>query len=321
MNNREYIISFLDEASKAYYNGNPIISDEQFDYLAELVWYNKVGTADSNTKKHYRRMYSQQKYYYGEGSDPLMKYVSDPKVITPKLDGAAIEALYIGGELVQVLTRGDGIEGRDVTSKFILSSKSILPKFIDFKQVVQVSGEITTDKEVQNARNYASGALNLIDQEEFNSRVLYFTAYDVYPTTEELYSRSLEELTKLGFKTVLDEEWCSKFETDGKVIRINSNKIYNALGFTAKHPRGSFALKERKTGAVSKILDIVWQTGKSGKVTPVAILEPCVVEGATISRATLNNIGFIKALGVDIGSVVEVQRSGGIIPTIVRVIE
>ena len=89
------------------------------------------------------------------------------------------------------------------------------------------------------------------------------------------------------------------------------------MGFTSKHPRGAFAVKERSEGVKTTILDVIWDTGKTGKVTPVAILEPINIDGARVARATLNNPGFIEALGVGIGDSVMVERAGGIIPRII----
>ena len=313
----EFIDKLLIEASHAYYSGTPIISDEQFDYLSDLVDFRQVGSkALTDVKKHYKRMYSLQKFYNGEGKNPLADY-SGFKFESPKLDGAAISVLYIDGQLTQVLTRGDGIEGRDITDKFLFSSKSIIPKTISLSGMIQVTGEITALAEVENARNYASGALNLLDLNEFNSRDLYFTAYGLYPETLT-YERDLEILRLEWFKTVADEEWCAQFQTDGIVIRINDNKLFEQLGYTAKHPRGAYALKTRKFGAITTLLDVQWQVGKSGKVTPVAILETCIIDDAKISRATLNNQAFIEALDLEIGCKVEVARSGEIIPQIIR---
>ncbi len=299
----ELIDSLLVRASKAYYDGDPILSDEQFDYLADLVDFKGLGAKPTgDVKKHYKRMFSLQKYYAGEGKVPLADYLGF-KYQSPKLDGAAISGLYIDQHLVQVLTRGDGFEGRDITEKFLFSSKSILPKKINLDGVVQITGEITTLSDVENARNYASGALNLIDVNEFNSRDLYFTAYGLFPQTMT-YELDLETLRLNGFKTVADEDWCNQFDTDGRVIRINDNLDYNALGFTAKHPRGAYAIKERKFGAITTLLDVEWQVGKSGKVTPVAILEPCKIGDSTVARATLNNIAFIDSLGLEIGCLI-----------------
>ena len=313
----ELIDSLLVKASKAYYDGEPILSDEQFDYLADLVDFKGLGAKPTGeVKKHYKRMFSLQKHYAGEGKVPLADYTNF-KYKSPKLDGAAIAALYIDKQLVQVLTRGDGIEGRDITEKFLFSSKPVLPKQIDIEGIVQVTGEITTLSDVENARNYASGALNLIDINEFNSRDLYFTAYGLYPETQT-YEHDLETLRLNNFKTVANEEWCAQFDTDGIVIRINDNEDYNSLGHTSKHPRGAYAIKERKFGAITTLLDVEWQVGKSGKVTPVAILEPCKIGDSTVARATLNNIAFIDSLGLEIGCKVEVQKMGDIIPGIIR---
>jgi NAD-dependent DNA ligase len=313
----ELIDDLLVKASKAYYDGEPILSDEQFDYLADLVDFKGLGAKPSgDTKKHYNRMFSLQKYYANEGKVPLSDYKGF-KYLSPKLDGAAISALYINKQLVQVLTRGDGFEGTDITEKFLFSTKPVLPKSINIDGIVQVTGEITTLSDVENARNYASGALNLGSIDEFNSRDLYFTGYGLYPQTQT-YELDLETLRLNGFKTVADEDWCKQFATDGIVVRINDTEDYNALGFTAKHPRGAYAIKERKFGAITTLLDVEWQVGKSGKVTPVAILEPCKIGDSTVARATLNNIAFIESLDLEIGCKVEVQKMGDIIPGIVR---
>lgn len=317
----EFIDEFLRKASVAYYAGTPIISDEQFDYLSDLVGFSDLGSKEvKDIKKHYRRMYSLNKHYVGEGKPPLADIPNVAKVETPKLDGAAIGALYIDGTLTQVLTRGDGIEGRDITDKFLFSTKAILPKKIAMMGVVQVTGEITALSGVDNARNYASGALSLLDINEFNTRDLYFTAYGLYPFTQT-YELDMDTLRLNGFHTVIDELWTWQFDTDGKVIRINDNALYEQAGYTAKHPKGAYALKVRKVGVVTKLLDVVWQVGKSGKVTPVAILEPVLIESATVTRATLNNMAFIDALGLEINCMVEVIKAGEIIPTIVRRVE
>jgi DNA ligase (NAD+) len=102
------------------------------------------------------------------------------------------------------------------------------------------------------------------------------------------------------------------------VFRINDYRRFYDAGYTSKHPRGAFALKERKGGVVTKLLDVDWQVGRSGIVSPVAILEPVVIGEATVSRATLHNIKYIRELDLEVGCLVEVVRSGEIIPRIVR---
>jgi NAD-dependent DNA ligase len=314
--NKSEIKEFIKVAAIAYYDGSPIISDEQFDYLENLVGVTNLGAAPKKPIKHAYRMYSLQKYYKDEGKVPLQDY-SKPKFSSPKLDGAAISILYINGTLAQVLTRGDGIEGQDITSKFISNPKKVVPNSIELLGVVQVVGEIVSPSDIPNARNYAAGALNLLSIEEFNSRNIHFIAYGITPSTD-FYSSDLNMLEANGFKTVAMQDYCSQFPHDGIVIRVNSNIDYQTLGFTAKHPRGAFAIKERKEGAITTLESVIWQTGKSGKVTPVAIITPVVIGGATITRATLNNVGYIKSLDLSIGDTVEVQRAGEIIPQIVR---
>ena len=104
-------------------------------------------------------------------------------------------------------------------------------------------------------------------------------------------------------------------------MRLNDNEKFRRLGHTSHHPRGAFALKEQKKGVTTTLLDVEWQVGKSGVVSPVAILEPCVIGEATVSRATLHNKSYIEELGLYIGCEVEVIRSGEIIPRIVGLAE
>lgn len=308
---------FLDTASKAYYDGNPIISDSQFDYLADMIGYNRVGAQVSGkTAKHEFPMWSLQKYYAGEGKVPLADYTKQ-KVSTPKLDGAAISALYVDGMLVQVLKRGDGEEGEIITDKFIIACKP-LPLTIEHTGKLQITGEIVAPKSIANARNYASGALGLLDALEFAQRDLYFVAYDCCGIEFDYFTQKLDFLHTQGFKTVQDKEYCDNFPQDGIVTRINSQADYDALGFTSKHPRGAFATKSRSAGTGTILREVVWATGKSGKVTPVAIFDPIIIDGATVTRATLNNPGYIEALDLDIGDTLYVERCGGIIPGVVR---
>lgn len=313
------ISEFLDTASKAYYSGNPFITDDQFDYLADMVGYNRVGATPERglTAKHTFQMFSLQKYYAGEGKVPLADYTKH-KINTPKLDGAAISILYTNGFLTQVLKRGDGVTGEVITDKFIICPNKVLPISIEYTDTIQVTGEIVAPKSIANARNYASGALGLLDVSEFATRDLFFVAYDCAGKEFDYYSQKLDFLHTLGFHTVEDTEFCDNFPQDGAVVRVNLQEDYDELGFTSKHPRGAYAIKNRSSGIGTILRDVVWNTGKSGKVTPVAIFDPINIDGATVSRATLNNPGFIAALDLDIGDTVYIERAGGIIPCVVR---
>lgn len=308
------IKDYLDAASAAYYAGKPILPDEVFDRLAESADYASVGAKQhAHLKKHFYPMHSLQKYYEDEGKRPLQEYKDI--VSSVKLDGAAISLLYIDGALVQVLTRGDGIEGTDVTNKFI-ARKNLVPLTVPRLDPHQVIGEIVAPKQIENSRNYAAGALNLKDEAEFCTRAISFFAYGVAPSVDKTYSGDMYLLELEGFDTVFAADLNNVYDCDGIVHRVNDNALFNELGYTAKFPRGAYALKERKEAVETTLLDVEWNTGRSGKVTPTAILEPVMIGDKKVSRATLNNPGFIEALELYIGCTVAVVLGGEIIPTV-----
>lgn len=302
---------FLDHASKMYYEGSPILSDAEFDKLADQHNYNSVGYRVESGVPHYFPMYSQQKFFSVEEC-PASKNDSG-YVGSVKLDGAAVSLLYINGKLQQALTRGDGKKGQPILDKMVC----LVPDIIDYNSIVQITGEVVAPKQLPNARNLAAGSLNLKDIEEFRARPLQFVAYDAQPFIEDNWTQAMISLSKLGFNTVLTTD-ISLYPDDGEVYRINDYSQFEKLGYTAHHPRGAFALKQQKEGVVTKLLDVKWQVGKSGVVSPVAILEPVIIGEATVRRATLHNIEYIKELDLEIGCNVEVIRSGEIIPRILR---
>jgi DNA ligase (NAD+) len=307
---------FLNKASKAYYDGQPIISDEQFDRLAIAFEYKEVGSAPTGRAvRHIYRMYSLDKHYVDEGVAPLSNYSDAEKVRSPKFDGAALAITYVEGKLFRVLTRGDGHEGTDITAKFLATK--VIPHTIRLPGVVQIIGEIAAPKAVENSRNYAAGALNLKDSSEFATKAVTFIAYGIYPNQHDLWSDDMDMLKKLGFTIVLDKNLTDIYPTDGIVIRLNSYEEFKKLGNTSKFPKGAYALKERGEAVETILLDVVWQVGKSGKVTPVALLEPVLVGDALVSRATLNNQAFIETLDLHIGDRVGIVRAGEIIPQVV----
>ena len=306
---------FLKQAKVDYYNGDPSISDEVYDRLEEQLEVSKlvVGTMDGDSGFRYPHMfpmYSLQKVYKGE-KDPST-FLPGVVTVTPKLDGAAVSIQYIDGQLTMALTRGDGKKGLDITDKI----RHLVPNEIYSKQAKQITGEIVAPKEIPNARNYAAGALNLKDIEEVKRRDLTFVSYGVQPSITPDWSDDMKMLQHMRFSTAIDSNW-EQFPQDGDVWRINSHKEFDELGYTSHHPRGAFALKEKQEGVVTKLLDVKWQVGKSGAVSPVAILEPCIIGEATVSRATLHNMAIIEALELEIGCMVEVIRAGEIIPQIV----
>ena len=321
----------LEQASKAYYEGKPIMPDYQFDEIAKLYDWKNVGYEGNEDRiKHKYKIYSLQKFFKGDDkANYYFETFSDYEIVeTPKLDGACISLLYKKGILVQALTRGDGIEGIDITDKIILSN--IVPhklKYMDYSQgdvsnasdESMVTGEVVAPKSITNSRNYSAGALNLKDTSEFISRDLTFVAHDLQPA-EDFYTFSMDFLQYSGFNVITEGDW-GQFPHDGRVFRINLTSEFRKWGHTSHHPRGAYALKEQQEIQQTILKDVIWQVGKSGQVSPVAVLEPVEIGGAIVQRATLHNIAYIEDLGLEIGCRVEVIRSGEIIPRIVRVIE
>ena len=305
------IQGFLEYMAEKYYEGSPVISDEEFDSICEKHGYTSVGTKVQEGVEHIYRLYSLQKFYVGE-TPPCLK--KELLVETPKLDGAAISLTYVNGSLVSMLTRGDGKVGKDITH---LSKGLNLPEHIDCEGILQIIGEVIAPKTIENARNYASGSLGLKDFNEFCSRNVHFVAYGVHPYLKTTYKEDMNCLSDFGFNTVLKGN-LSIYPQDGKVFRLNNNKSFDNMEYTASHPRGAYALKTRTAGIVTKLLDVIWQVGRTGEVSPVAVLEPVVIGEATVARATLHNIAYINSLGLEIGCNVEVIRSGEVIPRIVR---
>jgi DNA ligase (NAD+) len=307
--------AYLRLCNQAYAEGNPLIPDEVYDRLVENTELeNEVGHIEVGEQryKHPYQMYSLQKVFVGEDKEPDWAS-TDTNIMTTKLDGAAVSLTYIDGELHQALTRGDGKQGLDITDKM----RFLVPRYIRIEGLVQITGEVVAPKSIPNARNYASGALNLKDVEEFKSRELDFIAYGIQPCITDSWVADMTRVSDSGIESITLSDY-SMFPNDGKVVRVDSNSKFESLGYTSHHPRGAFAIKKRQAGVVTKLLDVEWNVGKSGAVSPVAILEPCVIGEATVSRATLHNMGYIEALGLEIGCMVEVIRSGEIIPRIVK---
>ena len=318
----------------AYYMGEPSMSDAEFDSLAKMANYKDVGfESTQNRISHLFRMYSLQKVFENEhaNKNPLADY-KGKLVWTPKLDGAAVSLTYFRGTLIKAVTRGDGRKGIDITNNmehlvprdYIIPTNGVqeilkqmhLDPFTDVPYT-QITGEVVAPKHIKNARNYAAGALNLKDYGEFIMREIEFIAYDIQPKNELLWSEEMANLKKVHFRTILDSEY-HEYPTDGMVCRIDNQLDYEDRGYTSHHPRGAYALKRIQKGVHTNLIDVIWQVGKSGVVSPVGILDPVEIDGAMVSKATLHNIKYIESLNLAIGCRVEVIRSGEIIPRIVR---
>lgn len=310
----DHIIRLLTLACNAYDEGTPIMTDEEFDYLADKYNYDGFGGETLGKKgKHEYRMHSLKKVFDKE----LAPYELEKEIESPKLDGTAISTLYKEGFLVQALRRGrDGIEGEDVTDKMSL----LVPMQVERTETHQINGEVVCDKSINNARNYASGSFGLKSLEEFTTRIdhLKFVAYGVIPYLADTYEADMALLHSVGFATVLTKDISENYRTDGRVYRENDNELFAEAGYTSKHPRGAYARKQSSEVSVERTVlrDVIWQVGRSGKVSPVAIFDEVTIDDAKITRATLHNPGFIEEMQLAINDGILVTRSGGIIPKV-----
>ncbi|MGQ9635186.1 MAG: NAD-dependent DNA ligase LigA [Bryobacteraceae bacterium] len=274
-----------------------------------------------------------------------------------KLDGLSMAAHYREGILVQAVTRGDGIEGEDVTEN-ARTIRSLPLRVRDGLETFEVRGEVILNRRAferlnqereaeglprfANPRNAAAGSIRVLEPAITAARRLdyyaYFLLVDGQPYPETQWG-ALETLVKLGFKVNPHRKLCSTFdqllefcrhwqerrhelpyETDGVVVKVNSVEQQRALGWTAKAPRWAIAFKFPAQQETTEVLNIEAQVGRTGVLTPVAHLKPVQVGGVTVSRATLHNEEEIERLGVQIGDTVLVERSGDVIPKVVRVV-
>lgn len=307
--------------------------------------------------KHIARLYSLDKAQsLGEIEDWLSRNlnIADFKQefsVEYKFDGLPIAVLYENGTLVQALTRGNGEVGEDVTQQ----AKTIrsLPLTIDCKDKVVIQGEVVmklselekynkkSDEKLKNARNASAGALRNLDPKVTASRNLDFYAYNINYSEGTAFHSQLQIHDFLKAQNFLVEDFFEivnsisqveeiikqkdvqrhslDFLIDGLVIKINDKRVQEELGFTAKFPRAMIAYKFEAEETSTKLLDITWQIGRTGKLTPVAELEPTELCGVTIKRATLNNFNDILRKKVKIGDDVFVRRSNEVIPEILSV--
>ena len=280
-------------------------------------------------------------------------------VVELKFDGLAVALTYENGKLVRGATRGDGVQGEDVTAN--LKTIRSIPLEISaepFKKI-EVRGEVYMPrKEFQrlnvlreevgespfvNPRNAAAGALRVLDPAVTDSRKLSVFIYSVGFLDNnvcETHSELQKNLASLRFPVNEHNRWCSNFEktlalieewrtkkndldyeVDGLVIQLNSLAYRKRLGNTSKFPRWAVAYKYEAEQAETEVLEIVCQVGRTGSITPVANLEPVFVSGSTVSRATLHNEDEIRKKDIRVGDRVVIEKAGEIIPKVVRVVD
>ncbi|HTB07538.1 MAG TPA: NAD-dependent DNA ligase LigA [Bacteroidia bacterium] len=372
----------IEEHNYKYYAlSTPSISDYDFDMLLEkLIKLEKefpdlikpdspsqrVGgaiTKEFRQVKHRYPMISLANTYSEEElkdfDERVKKVVGEhvEYVCELKYDGVSISLIYKHGKLQEAITRGDGVQGDDITTNVrTIRSIPLNLKGQGYPEEFEVRGEIFLplkifekinkeredigEEPLANPRNSASGTLKMQDSAEVARRKLDSTAY--YVLGEDLpfkkHYESVETIKNWGFKvseyievvTNMDEvhsfikKWETKrhdlpFDIDGIVIKVNSLQHQLALGYTAKSPRWAVAFKYKAENAATILNSISYQVGRTGVITPVANLQPVLLAGTVVKRASLHNADIINKLGVRIGDTVFVEKGGEIIPKITGV--
>lgn len=307
---------------------------------------------------HIARLYSLDKAVTEDELDAFFTRVEKavgqvPYTVEYKFDGLTMCLTYENGVFVRATTRGNGAVGEDVTAQ-VLTIKSY-PLSISYKGTLEVKGEAvirlsvldaynkTAAEPLKNARNAAAGAIRNLDPAVTAARRPEIYFYDVnYMSEGSLASQreAVEFLQREGFRTYPFLRVCSSPDevkaaideidvsrktidvlTDGAVIKVDPFAAREELGFTDKFPRWAIAYKFEAEEAVTTVKKVVWQVGRTGKLTPLAQVEPVELAGATVRKATLNNLGDIRRKDVRIGSRVLIRRSNEVIPEILGAVE
>ena len=362
-----------------YVLDNPITTDEVYDRLyhevleyeqenPNLVLENsptqRVGDAVSegfNKAQHKSRMWSLEDVF---NEDDLQKWLTridkfDEQVTfycEPKYDGASLNLVYENGKLVQAITRGDGVEGEDITQ----NAKTIktIPLTIDYKEPIEIRGEVVIFKAeferineeraksgenlFANPRNAAAGSLRQLDSSITAGRNLVFLPYGIGENSLDILrlSQRMEFIYSLGFKMPPHRGLCEGFEAieaiyetmkddresyemmlDGMVVKVDQIDSQENMGYTVKYPRWAVAYKFPAVEKITTVKDIILQVGRSGVITPVAIVTPTNIDGVVVERATLHNFDEIQRKDIRINDQVIILRSGDVIPKIIKVLE
>lgn len=384
MNTQQKIQSLRDELRQHNYNyyilDNPTISDYEFDMkLKELQaleeahpeFYDensptkRVGgtiTKNFNTVVHDFRMYSLDNSYSKEDlmdwEKRIKKMVDGDVQYTCELkyDGASMNLTYENGKLVRAVTRGDGVQGDEVTANVKTINTVPLQLKGDYPERFDIRGEIilpiegflkmneeriTNDEEpYRNPRNTASGSLKLQDSSEVAKRPLECLLYSIKGNNLNISTQfeGLEKAREWGFKVPQEAKLVNSidevleyvnywdehrhnlpYEIDGVVVKVNSLYQQDELGFTAKAPRWAMAYKFKAEQVSTRLNEIIYQVGRTGAITPVANLEPVQLAGTIVKRASLHNADQIEKLDIREGDEVFVEKGGEIIPKIIAV--
>lgn len=376
MNRMRELVDVLNKYAHEYYVlDNPTVSDKEYDNLYdELVSLEKsTGEVlfDSPTKrvggepisafkkhKHIERLFSLDK---STTCEELLAFDNRIKkdgqdftyTVEYKFDGLTICLTYDDGKFVRATTRGNGVEGEDVTAQ-VLTIKSF-PLTIGYKGTIEIQGEAimrlsvldeynkTATEPLKNARNAVAGAIRNLDPKITEKRKVEIMFYNVNYMSNPTLKSQLECVRFLrdnGFKVHPYLAVCKDINTvmsaikeienirktldiltDGAVVKVNEFFVREELGFTDKFPRWAMAYKFEAEEVTTILKDVIWQVGRTGKLTPLGILQPTELAGATVRKATLNNFGDLERKGVMIGARVLVRRSNEVIPEILGTTE
>jgi DNA ligase (NAD+) len=301
--------------------------------------------------RHSRPMLSLEKATKPEQVEAFFaRFPGQPVVVMPKLDGVSLALVYEDGRLARAVTRGDGTTGEDVTVLVRALADGIPPR-IETGGRTEIRGELVMlrstfatynaahpDKPLINPRGAAAGTLRAKDPAVVAERRLRFFAFDL-DTSDGAHADLEAALRTLGFDAA-DMRHCDDpaaaqeviqaieasrndldYDLDGAVLRLADRGAYAAAGTRANSPRGALAFKFAAEEKTTVLADVVWDVGKTGKVAPVAVLEPVFVGGTTVTRATLANQEVIRARDIKIGDTVLVRRAGDVIPFVAGVLD
>ena len=274
-----------------------------------------------------------------------------------KIDGLSVSLLYEKGKLVRAATRGDGVVGEDITHN--VKTIKAIPLKLKEEVDIEVRGEIFMNKAtlerlnnerkekgqplLQNCRNAAAGSIRQLDSKIAASRKLDNFIYHL-PDPEDYglstHSDAIEYMRKLGFKInpnnrlvnninevleFIEEKGKIRdsllYDIDGVVVKVNNISEQKKLGFTAKYPKWATAYKFPAEVVLTKLKDIIFTVGRTGQITPNAVLEPVIVAGSTVSRATLHNEDYVVLKDLRVGDIVSIRKAGDVIPEVVSPIK
>ena len=329
-------------------------ANKEFASLATALV--KVGAEANSALRipHARVMLSIENYYTPESFFEASKNYGTWVLVEPKFDGNSCELVFIDGVLTRAVSRGDGSSGEDMTAQVKACKKipqHIITKIHDLRirgEIVMRNSELARinalgGRQYANARNLVAGTLKQLDLSIVRSRELILMPWDMYsPTEDNLLSDSAYDRMKLAFNfgfphpegmkvqsgqvlaeldRILKINEGSDITADGVVIKADSHKVRNLLGVATKFTRYQNCYKSQNQIGITYLRSVEWNVGRTGKVTPVGIVDPITLGGATITRVTLNNETWIQVLGLKINSKVELIRSGDCIPLITAVLD